>query len=571
MLGLIGRGSTGEVYLARHPASKLTVTVVLLNAPPAGRGQTLEEKLSAAQAACALRHPNIAPPLEVGEVEGHPFIVMQDVAGGGLEALLGSKPDGIRFETTVGFLRQAAAALDHAHERGVAHLGLAPKNLKIDSSGRLLVIEFGVALLSTIDQGVLRTADDQEARMVSPEYMAPEQLLHERVDRRADLFSLAVIAFECFTGARPFPGTTLSVAIASILNGRPLAASALNSAVPRSVDQEFFRALSLDPAARFSSAVEMIESLSSSFKEREAFQEAGSVVEHRTAKPSPSTLTSTNDSARCAEGGSTSASTYTPGGAQTYQAAKPSDRQRSENLPIPRSTVARARNIDPARANYLKQQHRNLLAADAGGLERRGWINTRFDEVRQLLAKSLIVLAALLVVLSVYLFAFDRHRVAPPDAHTSAARGREVVYITDAKPLHLLDDRELVRLLSVEGQGDERILAMLEEIRSRKFTNWIDSFAFGCRHASSEVRLFSVKTLADLEDPRIVEPLVLRLEDPQPSIRRIAAEALGRSGDQRALKGLSSAANIERVPEVHSALLDAIAEIKGFSTGEHRP
>ena len=147
-------------------------------------------------------HPHVITIYDVGEQAGRPFIVMEHLAGGTLaERMAGSRPS---RQDVLEWLRQAAAALDYAHEKGVVHRDVKPRNLLFDDRGRLVVADFGIA-----------RAAFEEALTVSGEllgtaaYISPEQALGEPATPASDRYALAVVAFEALTGGLPFGGGTL--------------------------------------------------------------------------------------------------------------------------------------------------------------------------------------------------------------------------------------------------------------------------------------------------------------------------------------------------------------------------
>ena len=155
-----------------------------------------------------------------------------------------------------------ARALDRAHAAGVVHRDLKPANIflaRVDGVEIVKVLDFGIAkILGASREAHLQT---QAGFVVgTPAYMSPEQVLGKPIDHRSDLWALAILAFECVTGRRPFDGETLGQLFMAICNG-PLPVPSAVAPVPGAFDAWFARAASRDPAGRFASAGEMAQAL----------------------------------------------------------------------------------------------------------------------------------------------------------------------------------------------------------------------------------------------------------------------------------------------------------------------
>ena len=206
----IGQGGMGEIFRAEDEVLGRTVAIKVLSEQYA-----LDESLRArftreALAAARLSgEPGAVTIFDVGEWAGRPFIVMEHLAGGSLEARLhedGPPP----VDEALGWLDQAAGALDAAHRLGVVHRDVKPGNLLLDEAGDLRVADFGIASAAglhslTLTGTVLGTAG----------YLSPEQARGERATPASDRYSLAVVAYELLTGRRPFESESPTVEAAA--------------------------------------------------------------------------------------------------------------------------------------------------------------------------------------------------------------------------------------------------------------------------------------------------------------------------------------------------------------------
>ncbi len=205
----LGQGGMGAVYAAHDPV--LDRSVALKFFPPTTEHET--RLLEEARAASALDHPCIGTVYEVGkDASGRSFIAMAGYSGGTLRDRLRRGP--LPTEEAVRIAVQVADALDAAHARGILHRDVKPENLLFDATGRVKVVDFGIARAVGQD-GCSRSTGGTVA------YMSPEQLAGEAVDGRSDLWSLGVVLFEMLTGDRPFQGGDRAALLKAIQEARP--------------------------------------------------------------------------------------------------------------------------------------------------------------------------------------------------------------------------------------------------------------------------------------------------------------------------------------------------------------
>ena len=202
--GMLGQGGFGTVYRAYDPKLRRNVAIKI------PRDDSLDPKevdrlLQEARAAAAVSHPNVCPIYEVDEVGGRPYIVMAFVEGKPLSELLKSKPKmGPRQAATI--IAKIAAAMAKAHEKGIVHRDLKPANVMIETSGRPVVMDFGLAR-----QPRAEDAEQTKTGVVkgTPAYMSPEQARGEvsAFGPGMDIYSLGVMLYELLAGRRPFGGS----------------------------------------------------------------------------------------------------------------------------------------------------------------------------------------------------------------------------------------------------------------------------------------------------------------------------------------------------------------------------
>ena len=245
----LGRGAMGVVYKARDPQIDRLVavkTVFLWGQQPDEEKEFRLRFMNEAQAAGRLHHSGIVSVFDVGEnPQNHnPYIVLEFVPGESLSRIL-AREKKLSLERALKLAEEIADALDYAHAQGVIHRDVKPANILITQDGRAKIADFGIAKLNlahfTIPGRVLGT----------PAYMAPEQLAGEAVDGRSDLFSLGVILYAMVTGHSPFQGNSATTVCFKVANREPIAASALDMALPPQLDAVISRAMAKDPKERY--------------------------------------------------------------------------------------------------------------------------------------------------------------------------------------------------------------------------------------------------------------------------------------------------------------------------------
>jgi eukaryotic-like serine/threonine-protein kinase len=253
---LVGRGGMGDIYVAHDRVLGRSVAVKLLverlSEEPELRERFRREALAAARLS---GEPHVVTIFDVGEYRGRPFTVMEYLPGGTLAEHARSRP--VAPERAISWLYQAAAALDGAHARGVVHRDVKPANMLFDDSGRLQVVDFGIARLVDETLGLTLTG----TVLGTAGYLAPEQARGEETTAASDRYALGVVAYELLTGARPFQrGSETAEAVAHINEPVP-PPSERGVGLPVEVDAVFARALAKSPVHRFPTATAFVDAL----------------------------------------------------------------------------------------------------------------------------------------------------------------------------------------------------------------------------------------------------------------------------------------------------------------------
>jgi eukaryotic-like serine/threonine-protein kinase len=264
----LGRGAMGRVYLATDSRLGRQVALKALAPHLTGEASHRERLKREARAAAGLTHSGVCTVYALEEIDGHLFIVSELVDGHTLRSeITGDRQP--RAEAILSTARELAEALASAHEKGITHRDFKPENVMRDRTGRLKVLDFGLARssqattpLSSSPGGALATLPG--LLVGTPAYMSPEQLNGQPADARADVFAFGVVLYEYACGVHPFEASTPLGLAARVLesNARPVAESCRH--IPPSVAAVVDRCLLKSPADRFASAADIVQALAAS-------------------------------------------------------------------------------------------------------------------------------------------------------------------------------------------------------------------------------------------------------------------------------------------------------------------
>jgi serine/threonine protein kinase len=241
----------GVVYRGVHEHLGRQVAIKALAPELTQQPEFKERFFSEAKTQARLQHPNIVGVYDLLEDNGEYFIVMELVAGEGLDGLLHARAgQSMDLMQAMAIFSQVLSALDYAHSEGVIHRDIKPSNVMITAGGRVKLTDFGIALLI----GDKRLTASQSA-IGTPTYMSPEQILRPRsVDHRIDLYSAAVVFYEMLAGKPPFDDETEYGIKKLHVEAPPPDLSTLHPGLPPGVVQAVATALSKNPDDRFASA-----------------------------------------------------------------------------------------------------------------------------------------------------------------------------------------------------------------------------------------------------------------------------------------------------------------------------
>jgi serine/threonine protein kinase len=264
VLTVLGRGGMGVVFRAQDPHLNRVVALKVMLPEVAKKDTARERFLREARAAAALEHDHIVSIYHVSEERGVPYLVMPMLKGASLETFLKKKqaehagpPLELKHVLKIG--REIAEGLAAAHEVGLIHRDIKPANIWLDATagGRVKILDFGLARSEASDSSITQTG------MVvgTPAYMAPEQATGQKIDGRADLFSLGVVLYRLCTGRLPWQGETAMATLMLAATEEPTPLHILNPQLPPNFTDLVTQLLAKKPDQRPKSALAVVEAL----------------------------------------------------------------------------------------------------------------------------------------------------------------------------------------------------------------------------------------------------------------------------------------------------------------------
>jgi eukaryotic-like serine/threonine-protein kinase len=261
----LGKGGMGVVYLARDQQLDEDVALKVLRPDVMEEDPTLLDRFKQEiKLARRITHRNVLRTHDFGEAAGTPYISMEYLEGVTLKDLITSKgalPIGVGLRIA----KQMCQGLEAAHAQGVVHRDIKPQNMLIlPETGDLKIMDFGIARVSEVKAGTAPGASGLTTAgtvMGTPDYIPPEQAQGMPADFRSDIYSLAVVLYEVFTGRLPFNGDTVMKIVLAHIRNPPPPPRTVNDHIPVALENVILRGLRKEPAERYQSVEEMARDL----------------------------------------------------------------------------------------------------------------------------------------------------------------------------------------------------------------------------------------------------------------------------------------------------------------------
>jgi serine/threonine-protein kinase len=261
-------GGMSVVYVAEHLHLERKVALKLLDTRLSSDEDYRKRFIRESRLAAGLYHPNIVPIYDAGEADGVPYIMMHFVQGSDLAELIAQKAS-LDPRTVLDVTGQVVNALDAAHERGLVHRDVKPANILIatgegpEPAGHVYLTDFGLA--KQVESGTRLTRAG--LFMGTLDYVAPEQIQGEGVDRRADVYSLACVVYESFTGRPPFERESEVAMMYAHIQEEPPSLVERRPDLPRSVDGVIARGMAKNADERWATCGELLNALRMTLEE----------------------------------------------------------------------------------------------------------------------------------------------------------------------------------------------------------------------------------------------------------------------------------------------------------------
>jgi len=253
---LIAKGSAGLVFKARDIMLDRVVALKLI-AKNDAMPHAIESRrrfILEAQSAGGLSHPGIVTVYSYGETDEYQFICMELVRGHTLAEIL-EEEKRLSVRRALNLFQQVLFALEASHRAGIVHRDIKPSNLMVSRDGRLKIMDFGIAKVSSLSITTVGTI------LGTPYYMSPEQITGSKVDIRSDLFSVGAVLYQSLTGEKPFDAETSTGLAYQIVNVEPVSPIVNNPDIPQIICDIIHKSMMKAPGERYQSPSEMREAM----------------------------------------------------------------------------------------------------------------------------------------------------------------------------------------------------------------------------------------------------------------------------------------------------------------------
>jgi serine/threonine protein kinase/Tfp pilus assembly protein PilF len=251
----IGRGGMGRVYKAKDQELDITVALKMIRSAFSSNPRFIQRFKEETLLSRSISHENVIRIHDMGDVDEIKFISMDYIKGHDLKELIHTSGT-LSIQTAINITKQICKGLKAAHQKNIIHLDLKPRNIMIDSDGKVFIMDFGVARSLGSQEAV------QEKKLIgTPAYISPEQAKSEGVDKRSDIYSLGIILFEMLLGKRPFEADTLDDYVDMHIHKKPPHPSDIRPQIPPFLGDIVLKCLKKDKNKRYQDVEELLKDL----------------------------------------------------------------------------------------------------------------------------------------------------------------------------------------------------------------------------------------------------------------------------------------------------------------------
>ena len=257
----IGEGAFGEVYRGYHNLLKIDIAIKALKRRSAYKQQVVKRFIREAQIMANIHHPNVIRIYDVGEVNGQVYLVMKYIAGMNLEDFI-NQEEGQTLSKTVELMIQIAEALAIIHSQGIIHRDIKPLNIMIDSDGKPILMDFGIAKAGDTTNIDHKNLTVEGHILGTPSYMAPEQFkTSDKITKATDVYALGVTFYQMVTGRLPFSGDSFLEVYESHKTIQPPPTHTLSKSASARISKVISKMLEKDPSRRYPDGASVKEAL----------------------------------------------------------------------------------------------------------------------------------------------------------------------------------------------------------------------------------------------------------------------------------------------------------------------
>jgi len=254
IIRLLGQGGMGAVYQAFDRELDRTVAVKVIRADKAGSPEAFRRFKQEIILARQITHRNVIRIFDLGQADDQKFITMEYIEGESLQRFIARRKK-LEPHEAAELMVQICRALEAAHAEGVIHRDLKPQNIMRDPSGRLYVMDFGIA--RSIDSQMTRPG----AIIGTPDYMSPEQATGLSIDQRSDIVAAGIIFYEMLSGQSPFPDENATARLWKRTNEHARSLHEIDNSIPEPLSEIVKKCLEIEPERRFANATELLQQI----------------------------------------------------------------------------------------------------------------------------------------------------------------------------------------------------------------------------------------------------------------------------------------------------------------------